>query len=480
MLSRKIYFAAALAVLLIIGFMATSLISYFVAHDSMSDYLAEETLPLTSDNIYSEIRRDLLRSILISSLMAHDTFVRDWTLSGEENPEAIVRYLSEIRQKHETITAFFVSDRTRNYYHPDGIIKQVDADDPADSWYFRIREMNDPYEINIDNDTADRQRVNIFINYRVNDYQGNFIGVTGIGLSVDAVADLIASYQKRYGRQIYFVDRDGKVVLNGTDFSGPRQLHERAGIGRHATQVLTSPGMSFTYQRPDGHTIHVNTRLISEFDWYLVVEQDEHAAETRIRNTLIANILVSLAITILVLTVAHFMVRGYQRRLEEMATTDKLTGAANRQVFDMIFDHVIKTARRRNEAVTLITLDIDHFKEVNDNHGHQAGDQVIRQIADVIRQHTRDTDTLCRWGGEEFLLLLSDCSLANARERAESIRAAINSEIIQVGNHAIGVTVSLGLAEYRHNEDMATFISRADKALYAAKSRGRDQVQCAD
>lgn len=87
MQSRKLYFGAALTVLLMLGFLATSFISYFVAHDSMSEYVADETLPLTTDNIYSEIQRDLLRSILISSLMSHDTFVRDWTLETRRRPE---------------------------------------------------------------------------------------------------------------------------------------------------------------------------------------------------------------------------------------------------------------------------------------------------------------------------------------------------------------------------------------------------------
>lgn len=480
MQSRKLYFGAALTVLLMLGFLATSFISYFVAHDSMSEYVAEETLPLTSDNIYSEIQRDLLRSILISSLMSHDTFVRDWTLGGEENPESIIRYLKEIQQKYDTITAFFVSDRTLNYYHPTGIIKTIDPNNPADNWYFRVRKMNDPYEINIDTDTADRSRVSIFVNYRVNDYNGNYIGVTGVGLSVDAVAELIETYQKRYGRQIYFVDREGAVTLHGSGFDGAEKIHKRAGLGSRALQILTSPSTSFTYTRDDGHTIYVNTRLVPEFDWYLIVEQDEYAAEARIQNTLVINILVSLGITMLVLVIAHFTVRSYQRRLEEMATTDKLTGASNRQVFDMIFNHVDKTAKRRGEAISLITLDIDHFKQINDTYGHQGGDTVIYQLAQIIRQHIREADTLCRWGGEEFLLLLNDCVLEDACERAEIIRKAVKNSAIRFGREDIHITISLGVAQHRTGEELASLIHRADNALYEAKGQGRDRVQTAN
>ena len=202
MQQRKTYFAIALCTLLVLGFIATSTISYLVAHDSLSDQVTGESLPLTSDNIYSEIERDLLRSILISSLMANDTFVRDWTIEGEEDPEAIQRYLTEIQQEYDTTTAFFVSEATRNYYHPRGILKEVNENDPDDAWYFRVREMRDDYEINVDTDTADPSRLNIFINYRVHDFNGDYIGATGIGLAVDSVAQLIATYERRYGRTI--------------------------------------------------------------------------------------------------------------------------------------------------------------------------------------------------------------------------------------------------------------------------------------
>jgi len=153
--NRTQYIAFALGALLVLGFVATSTISYFVAQDSLADQVSAEARPLTSDNIYSEIERDLVRSILISSLMAHDTFVREWALEEPDDPTEIQRYLAEIEAKYDTTTAFSVSDDTRRYYHSSGILKTVDRNDPADHWYFRVRDMADDYEINVDTDTAD-------------------------------------------------------------------------------------------------------------------------------------------------------------------------------------------------------------------------------------------------------------------------------------------------------------------------------------
>jgi len=473
---RKVAFVSALTALMVIGFMATSLTSYFVAQDSISRSISEQMLPLTSDNIYSEIQRDLLTPILISSVMATDTFVRDWALSGEEDSARIISYLSEIQQEYATITAFYVSESTLNYYHPDGILKTVSETDPDDAWYFRVRNLREPYEINVDTDTADRSRVSIFINYRVLDYNGRYIGATGVGLSVQAVTQLIGVYQQRYNRSIYFVDRQGNVTLTGTGIERTTRLQDRRALGPLATQILSTPSTSITYTNNEGDRVYLNSRLVPEFDWYLIVEQEGAAAETRLDNTLLLNIGLSAGIMVLVLLIAHFTLRAYQRRLEEMATKDKLTGAVNRHMFEMIFDHVTKSANRQSRPLSVISMDIDHFKKVNDTQGHQAGDLVLQSVANTIRQHIRDSDTLCRWGGEEFILLLDNCTNDDAIARAQIIREAIKKQSVAFGLKQLSVSVSMGVTLYRQGEDLDTFLARADTALYQAKEQGRDRV----
>jgi hypothetical protein len=259
---RKFIFISALTALMIVGFMATSLTSYFVAQESLSRNVSEQMLPLTSDNIYSEIQRDLLRPILISSVMATDTFVRDWALEGEEDSTRIISYLNEIQQQYDTITAFYVSDATRQYYHPSGVLKTVSEQDPTDAWYFRVRGLQQDYEVNVDTDTADRSRVSIFINYRVLDYNGQYIGATGVGLSVAAVTRLIDVYQQRYDRSIYFIDRQGKVTLTGSNDQRLNQIQDEIGFSDVAAQILGSPTATLEYKSND-QTVFLNSRLVS-------------------------------------------------------------------------------------------------------------------------------------------------------------------------------------------------------------------------
>ena len=474
--NRKQFFFVGVTALLALGFLATTLISHHVARDSLGRQLADEMLPLTSDNIYSEIQRDLLRPILISSLMASDTFVRDWVLAGEENPEAMSNYLEEIRREYGTITSFFVSDRTLNYYHPDGVVKTVDPEDPRDRWYFDLRDFRAKYDINVDRDTVDRSRLNIFINYRVFDYGGEFIGVTGVGLSVNAVVELINSYQKRYNRQIYFVDREGTVRLHGDSFDPETGIFNRRGQEAVATRLITSPSMNAGYRREDGAEIFVNSRLVPEFDWHLIVEQRADTRGETLDRALLFNIAIALGIMLVVLLIAHFTLRGYQRQLVEMATVDKLTGTLNRNAFENIFVHALKVAARRRQPVTLLLMDLDHFKRINDEYGHQAGDAVLQHVASTIGGIVRETDTLSRWGGEEFMVLLEDCGLEKGLEVAEKIRRQVSERTFTFGREQIAVTLSVGVAEQRAGDTMKDLLNRADTALYSAKQQGRDRV----
>ena len=179
------------------GFLTISLLNYHTSKKAIHDSIVTSQLPLTSDNIYSEIQKDLIRPILISSLMAGDTFVRDWVLGGERDGTAMQRYLKEIMERHGAFTSFFVSDATRNYYHSDGLLKQVREGEERDRWFFRVREMKEPYEINLDPDIANKDALTIFINFRVYDFDGRFIAATGIGLTADSHAEDLIGLQFR-------------------------------------------------------------------------------------------------------------------------------------------------------------------------------------------------------------------------------------------------------------------------------------------
>ncbi len=468
-----------LSILLIVGFLLTSLASYFISLASLRDQMTHGELPLTSDTVYSEIQRDLLRPIFISSLMASDTFLRDWVINEEQNHDAVIRYLTEIKQTYNTITSFFVSDQTRNYYHPDGLVKQVQEAEERDSWYFRVQKMSDDFEINVDIDQANNDTMTVFINYRVHDYKGNFIGATGVGLAVDAVQKLIDQYQETYNRDIFLIDRQGNIKLSNTSDKQRQQQTAQLNIFLKSKEFLTQMTSTETValqSKIDGHPISLNTRFIKEFDWYLVVIQSELEGTAKLLQTLLINLLFCAVVTTIILFIINRVISSYQEDIEHMATTDKLTGLYNRQALDLLVNPILLDQSRKPENLSLLLLDIDHFKEINDTYGHLAGDAVLKNLARLITSRLRKTDIICRWGGEEFLMLLKGCTLDTASNMAEELRLAVINNPTSSQNQTLPITVSIGVAQYQPEDTRDKLIGKADRALYQAKANGRNRV----
>jgi diguanylate cyclase (GGDEF)-like protein len=170
-----------------------------------------------------------------------------------------------------------------------------------------------------------------------------------------------------------------------------------------------------------------------------------------------------------------------RERLEQQSIRDPLTGAFNRRYFEESLRSEALRANRNGRGLTLVMLDIDHFKQVNDTYGHDAGDEVLRNVADVLHRAVRGADVVCRYGGEEFALLLPEVSPDVARQRVQCIVDACRSRRVALGAGHVGqVTVSAGLAHLSVAEGGAELIKRADTALYAAKHAGRDRLMEAD
>jgi diguanylate cyclase len=162
-------------------------------------------------------------------------------------------------------------------------------------------------------------------------------------------------------------------------------------------------------------------------------------------------------------------------RIESL--TDPLTGIANRKQFDQSLERAFAAARSDGKPLSLLFLDIDHFKKFNDQHGHQTGDHVLRLVAQVLRGSIRAQDVAARYGGEEFALVLPGATQTESLRVAESVRAAVKQrELIRRStNQSLGrVTVSVGIATLDQADDIASLMERADQCLYAAKRQGRD------
>lgn len=167
-----------------------------------------------------------------------------------------------------------------------------------------------------------------------------------------------------------------------------------------------------------------------------------------------------------------------EQLLERQAKTDALTGISNRREFDATAHREIARARRQGDTVSLLLMDIDSFKSINDAHGHMAGDRILKIVAGACASHLREIDLLARYGGDEFAILLPGTDLNGARVVAERIREALEQLVIAVeGGRLLPLTVSLGVVELDDMpEDLDELVKRADDALYRAKQTGRNRT----
>lgn len=472
-----------ISLILTLGFVAVLATSYLVSKDALRRGLSENMLPITGDNVYSEIQKDVLRPVFVSTQMANDTFVRDWIVEGEQDTAQISKYLKEVKVKNNAISSFLVSDLTKNYYYPEGLLKSIKESEVRDQWFFRVKNLKAAYETNVDIDMANHDNLTIFTNHKIFDYNGKFLGAVGIGLTLDTMKSLIDSYQSRFQRKIYFVDKKGNLVLSGTAFKQKKiNILTSPGLDQIAKQILANTkndSLHLEYRIED-ESIYVNSRFIPELGWHLLVEQNLESELQPLQRLLLVNAAIGLAITLAVIIIVLLSVRRYQNRIEKSAATDSLTKLLNRQAFDFVFQQAILDSERSRQPLCVALMDIDHFKKVNDKYGHLIGDHVLKEIAAIARRSLRESDVICRWGGEEFLLLLKNCSLEKATSISENLRNTIAandfSRTTDLAKGRLSLTVSMGVAECKTHETEDSVFERADVALYQAKESGRNSV----
>ena len=188
------------------------------------------------------------------------------------------------------------------------------------------------------------------------------------------------------------------------------------------------------------------------------------------------NLATMLAIMGVLASTYHRLVRGSERRLHELACTDPLTQLRNRRFMMEVAQHEAAVFERGGRPLSILLGDVDHFKRINDHHGHAVGDAVLRAIARVLREGVREVDHVARWGGEEFLVLLPGTELDEAQQVADRLRLAVLSLVEVEGRRELGLGITLGLAELRPGESIEQALVRADRALYEGKQAGRNRV----
>lgn len=251
--------------------------------------------------------------------------------------------------------------------------------------------------------------------------------------------------------------RRGKPYRFGTDLLNPPCLHLGSNLPLHSLCIPLST------QGENLGNLHISTT--NDQDQELTSDEELQFME---------NVADSIA-----LALANLRLR---EKLHIQSIRDVLTGLYNRRYFDETLLQEINRAHRSKHPLSLLLFDIDHFKKFNDTYGHDAGDFVLKKVSETMLSLIRDSDTACRYGGEEFIIILPETSVEIAQKRAETLRAEISRNELKFNNEFLGViTISIGVAVYPlHGEQEPVLIKSADKALYQAKQSGRNRVMVSE
>ena len=447
--------------------------NYLESIDSTRKQLKNSSLPLTVDNIYTEIQKQIIEPNLIASMMAHDTFMKDWLTHEESDAKQVIQYLDTIQNKYQMFTAFLVSEKSQNYYSANGLLEKVNATNNNNAWYFAFKKSTDISEINIDYNKFMGKSLIMFINHKIYDDDYHMVGATGVGLETSHINDMLKHFRQRYNFNVYFINELGKVVISEQGVNKLQKISDILSLKKITPDLVSNEMKLFEYEQ-SGETYLLTKKYIPELDLYLVVEAKVGNFTQSVKEAFYFNIIVSLFITLIITLIVLFYVRSIHTKLNQLASNDVLTGLPNRRTFYSQLAHFLQLKKRHSNNLSVIFIDVDDFKKINDMHGHDIGDKVLIGIAKTLQSTLRESDCIARWGGEEFAILLLETQLKDAALIADQLRGNIEKDAYLIKQTGQSTTISLGITQVSSDDDIDSLFKRVDAALYQAKEKGKN------
>ncbi|WP_029895659.1 sensor domain-containing diguanylate cyclase [Desulfohalovibrio reitneri] len=368
------------------------------------------------------------------------------------------------------------------------------------------------------------------------DGEGRFAGIASASVRLESITQLLTELRIGRSGDSYIFDGQGRALGRPKGFFQFPRLDEDLEIpiiSQGTLRALSGAGKGMRYRSRTGRAIHVVSRPAKEGEWLLVSEMSRKEIMAAFWNTL-ALLGLGLGLTLLVLLPVLFSLtssivapiqnladtarilidKGYQavdpmppgrsapkevrtldqafqamlgkiRRtiadLERTTVTDPLTGLPNRRFLQIEASRLVKLHERSGEPMACLMIDLDHFKRINDTHGHTAGDEVLRRMGDLLAAILRGSDMVVRYGGEEFAVLAPNTSMDEACQLAERIRAGVAELEVSFGGQTIPLSASIGVSELNFSKarrSLEEVLDLADKALYRAKGEGRNRAVC--
>ncbi|GLX81394.1 sensor domain-containing diguanylate cyclase [Thalassotalea eurytherma] len=448
--------------------------SYFTFKTVISTYnkqQQEATIPL-----FSWINSEVISPLTLSKYMAQDPLLIELVEQETLNKAMLNKFL-EVVSLEGKLRSFIAIEKHGMMMDSDGLTLDFSHQDAE--WYQRIKRLDSNYIADI----GDSENPTLFYDVKMFNDQQNFIGFTGVGVDLDLFASKLSDFKNRFGFEVYFIDKAGHITLSTNSLMKTESHHRRDELVHIETfpwyqsyqNSMSSNVNEFTYNA-DKEIFTVTHLDIEELSWKVFVVAPSATSQKTFWLILLSRFGIFLLVAMIFYFAFFSVLELFKKDIVADANIDNLTGLPNRTYVEWKFEKLLD---EYNE-LTVVVGDIDHFKSINDNHGHLIGDNILKRIAKLLSADLRDKDIVARWGGEEFLMLLPDTSLEQSEEICERLRRNISASRFygKSKTDPIKVTMSFGISlEHCQKLTFSDFIENADQALYLAKSNGRDRVE---
>ncbi len=418
--------------------------------------------------VFKLVRDELLRPLYISETFASSIDSTIEMAAAEIDEEALLRQLKKMEADLD-LMFFVASERTRKQYFSNGTT--LDLVEGEVAWYFEAKEA----ELDFMADLGQVGDVHLFFDVKMYGPNREFLGYVGVGKPIKLFLDTFDRYKALYGYDFLFVNDKNEIILTS--------LPDLVVTDAYIPTLESLEGFRSDVSGPsyDSEIVQVQEKdfLISEYGieelgWRLLLLVPLQARQAQITRTFLTNSLAAVVIVLLLAGAFWYVLLLYKGNIRRKLELDQLTGLPNRGYLQRRFDQL----RQTGADICAIIIDLDHFKSINDQYGHDAGDRVLKAAADVFRQQMRDEDIISRWGGEEFVMLIPAASIEMGESVAERARRNLESMEVEVRQDRLSISASFGVAfGSTRDETLSEILARADDVLYQAKQKGRNQVR---
>lgn len=462
--SSRILGVIILFIIMVIS-MSASIISCIVSIKRISDENSQDDSHIIAHMINDRLENEFLKPITVGITMSQDASLKK-LLKASNNPyriaDEMAEYLGSIRDGMGYQMVFAASEMNKGYFSYDGLSKVLDVENELkDVWYKDCVTSGEKYVLNVDNDEVNNWAISVFVNVNIYDDNEELLGCCGVGVEMDGLKKMLIDYEEEYGVKINLIKKSGEIQL---DSDGSRI--ENAYLDN---SYLDRVGSGEFYYEKLGSTSRL-TKYVEDFDWYLVIE-DNNPDKINVVEIVVPSIIIfvlglmMLAFAFSIITIREQKIAKELAERKKASVTDGLTGLYNRRAYEEDLDGIVQAGLPDN--LIMVMMDVNGLKRVNDNIGHNAGDELIIGAGNCMLNIFAPMGKVYRFGGDEFAALLrgSREDIEDAVETFRHYTTVWKGELVD----ELAVSVGFVIAGEHKGLNVDQLKELADKLMYIDK-----------